>query len=541
MWRIIIVIFIGLLGATGCMNDPKTSDVPVKQLVAQKGGQVVYATLYEPETLNPLLSDMVSTNEVASLVYSGLVYLDDQGTWQPDLALEVPTVNNGGVSLDGKTVTYRLRKGVRWHDGQLFSARDVEFTWRLINQNPQGLRVSAGYRHIISVEALDQYTLVLRFNEYYPEFLSLFSRILPRHLLEGKDLSTAEINQAPIGTGPFQFTTWNRGDSIIFKANSRYHLGQPSLDKIVYKFVADMNSLLTQLKMRSIDVVGDLDLTLSEQAKALDGFKIITNPTLIWEHIALNQDLTILQDVRVRQALLAAVDHQAIVREARRGMGAITLIDQWPNSWAARPDLALPERNLSQARQLLAAAGWQPGADGIAVKNGERLSLTLVTTADNKQREITTRLLKEQLQAAGVELLIRPVTAPTLFTETLPYRKFALGLYAWYLGTDPDNSLLWHSRYIPGPANQYSGKNYGGWRNDAVDQLLYQAAQTPAVEARRQLYYQLQDLFMQDVPVIPLYFYSTFSVAQNNILNYKPNATPYGNLWNAWQWALAKN
>lgn len=536
--RVILVLACVLISLlAGCSSEQRSKDAPAKQLKAQAGGKIVYGSLYEPATLNPLSSDMVSAHEVSSLIFSSLVYMDDQGAWQPDLATVVPTLQNGGVSSDGKVVTYRLRNNVQWHDGKPFSASDVIFTWQLI-MNPRNNIISRdGYDKISSIEAPDKNTLIIRFREHYPPFLALFSRILPKHLLEGADFAKTPFNRAPVGTGPFQFVEWRMAEEISLRANPNYHLGKPTIDSISYKIIPDINIMLTQIKAGVVDIVGSLDPSLIEQARAIDAFNVITNPTMIWEHLDMNLDNVKLKDPKVRQAISLAIDRQAIIAEAYRGAAAAAVSDQWPISWAARPDKSAAQRNLESAKELLAQAGWQKGGDGILAKDGVRLSLTMTTTSNNKPREIAARLLTQQLREAGIELLPRFVDIPAMFTDILPSRRFESALYAWYLGPDPDNSGLWHSRNIPGPSNAYKGKNYPGWRNPAADRLLDTGTQTIDTNSRREIYQQLQEITSQELPAIPLYFHSNIGIVKKTIMNYRPNASPSGNLWNAWQWA----
>ena len=536
--KLVLISVCLLLLLPGCSSDSKTKETPAKQRVAQVGGKIVYGSLYEPTTLNPFISDMVSTHEVASLIFSGLVFMNNQGSWQPDLATDVPSSQNGGVSGDGRVVTYHLRNNVRWHDGRSFSADDVIFTWRLIMNNKNNVISREGYDQISSIESPDKNTLVVRFREYYPPFLTLFPRVLPKHLLEGVDLAKAPFNRAPVGTGPFRFVEWRMAEEISLKANTDYHLGKPTLNEISYKIIPDSNLLLTQIKSGSVDIVGHLESALIDQARAIDVFTVVTNPTMIWEHIDLNLDNVKLKDVLVRQAISLAIDRQAIIGEAYRGAASATTSDQWTGSWAARSDLAVPARNLDLSKDLLTQAGWKLGGDGIYAKDGIRLSLSLVSTAGNKQRETAVRILTQQLRDAGIELTARFVDIPVLFGELLPGRRFESVLYAWYVGADPDNSALWNSCNIPSQSNAYKGKNYPGWRNAEVDRLLEQASRTSDIDTRRQLYYRLQELLQQDIPVIPLYFLSNIGVVKKTVLNYQPNASQSGNLWNAWQWAL---
>lgn len=536
----LICLLLTAIIITGCSkkNDPEQPQ-PAKQL--QRGGQLVYGTLQEPNSLNPILSDLTATAEVGRLVFSGLVTSDDKGQWVPDLALEVPTLQNGGISADGLTISYKLRSGVTWHDGVPFSAEDVKFTWNLI-MHGQGKVVSQeGYDRIASVDAVDNQTVVIRFKEYYAPYLTLFSTILPKHVLESSgDINKSSFNRMPIGTGPFKFKEWRIAESITFEANSAYFRGRPTLDNIIYKIIPDTNILLTQLKSGDIDLVNNIVPTQLDQVKAINNIRTVITPSMVWEHLDFNLDNALFQDVRVRQAIQAAIDRQAIVTTTLRNVAGMAVTDQPTFSWAYNGAVKPAGRDVNAARDLLTQAGWLPGADGIAIKEGQKLSFTLVTTSGNKMREAVAQQLAQQLKEAGILMQVQYVDVPGFFGDVLKNRRFEAAMYAWVAGIDPENSRLWHSRYIPSRANGYDGQNYSGWRNPEIDKLAEQGKQTVDVEQRKQIYYRMQEIMVQEVPVIPLYYRATIDVVKNNIANYRPNPTFAGNFWNAWQWGIMK-
>lgn len=536
----LICLLLTAIIITGCSkkNDPEQPQ-PAKQL--QRGGQLVYGTLQEPNSLNPILSDLTATAEVGRLVFSGLVTSDDKGLWVPDLALEVPTLQNGGISADGLTISYKLRSGVTWHDGVPFSAEDVKFTWNLI-MHGQGKVVSQeGYDRIASVDAVDNQTVVIRFKEYYAPYLTLFSTILPKHVLESSgDINKSSFNRMPIGTGPFKFKEWRIAESITFEANNAYFRGRPTLDNIIYKIIPDTNILLTQLKSGDIDLVNNIVPTQLDQVKAINNIRTVITPSMVWEHLDFNLDNALFQDVRVRQAIQAAIDRQAIVTTTLRNVAGMAVTDQPTFSWAYNGALKPAGRDVNAARDLLTQAGWLPGADGIAAKEGQKLSFTLVTTSGNKMREAVAQQLAQQLKEVGILMQVQYVDVPGFFGDVLKNRRFEAAMYAWVAGIDPENSRLWHSRYIPSRANGYDGQNYSGWRNLEIDKLAEQGKQTVDVEQRKQIYYRMQEIMVQEVPVIPLYYRATIDVVKNTIANYRPNPTFAGNFWNAWQWGIMK-
>jgi peptide/nickel transport system substrate-binding protein len=530
-----------LLGGCGSFSKQipqQEKEAPAKHEV-QQGGQVVYGSLYEPDTLNPLLSDLLPTAEVCSLIYSGLVTNNEKGEYLPDLAVDVPTAANGGVSADGRTITYHLRSGVTWHDGAPFTAEDVKFTWQTIMNSKVNVLSRDGYDRIAAIDTPDQYTVVVRFKEYYAPYLMLFSTILPKHsLANSADIHKDQFNRAPIGTGPFKLKEWRMAEAVILEANQSYFRGRPKLDKIVYKVIPDVNILLSQLKVGEVDIANAIPLNLLEQVKSIHGINTLIAPTMIWEHLDFNLDNALFQDAQVRQAIALGIDRQAIININLRGAASVALGDQSPLSWAYNPALTLPARDVNAAKALLVQAGWQQGQGGIFVKDGQKLAFTLVYPAGSPIRDNVVQTIAQELKEVGVAVEVRPLEAQTFFGDVLKNRRFETAMYAWVSGIEPDNTTFWNSKSIPGYG--YDGQNYPGWRNQEVDKLTFQGASTVDIEARKACYFRIQELIAQEYPVIPLYFRADIDAVKDNVANYKPNPTPAGNLWNAWQWGLTK-
>lgn len=537
--RIILLLMILVVVIAGCSPREETLPPEKKKVAVQQGGQLKYGSLQEPNTLNPLLSDLLSTAEVGKLMFSGLVITGDKGEWIPDLAVDVPTTANGGVTPDGLKVIYRLRQGVAWHDGTEFTADDVKFTWQLIMNRKVNIVSRDGYDRISSIETPDRYTVVINFREFYAPYLTLFTTILPKHKLEtAGDINKAAFNRAPIGTGPFKFKDWDIAEAITLEANPNYYRGKPALNSIVYKIIPDANLLLTQLKAGEVDIVSNIGFSYLEQAKAIDGIRTIISPTMVWEHIDFNLDNPLFQDVRVRKAIASAIDRQAIVANVLKGVASPAYGDQSPLSWAYNPMQQPPVRDVNAARELLAQAGWKPGPDGVLTKENKKLAFSLSTPTGNRQREQTAQKIAEQLKEIGILVEVRPIDGPLFFSEVLKYRRFETALYAWMAGVDPDNINLWHSRKIPSGVNAYDGQNYPGWRNQEVDKLTELGVKTVDVAARKDIYFRIQGLVQEDCPVVPLFFRGNIDAVKTTVANYQPNPSPSGNLWNAWQWGF---
>lgn len=538
---VLLLFMIVMTLIAGCGGNVKTQapQTPVAKL--QPGGTIVYGSLMEPNTLNPLFSDLLATAEVSAMIFNGLAVMNDKGQWLPDLAAELPTTRNGGISPDGLTVTYKLRPGITWHDGKPFTAEDVKFTWRVIMDKKNPVVSREGYDQIVGIDTPDKHTVILRFREVYAPYLTLFPVILPQHILAGEqDLTKAAFNRAPIGTGPFTFKDWVLAESITVEANPSYHHGRPVLDTIIYRVLPDANILLAQVKAGELDIISHIPLSQLEQVKALSGIHTVSTPTMTWEHLDFNMTNPLFQDMRVRQAMMSAIDRQAIVSGPMKNAATVAAADQGPLSWAYNPSIKPAVRDVNRARELLTQAGWSEGGDGIFIKEGRKLSFTITTTKGNKIREATGSLIVQQLREAGIMAEVRLVDVPMFFGDTLKNRRFETAMYAWASGLDPDNYKFWNSKEMPGFINNYGGKNYPGWSNPEVDRLTEQGIRTADWEVRQQIYYRLQELVMQEVPVVPLYYRSTVSAVKAGVTNYSPSPAPAGNLWNTWQWGMVK-
>lgn len=531
-------MLIVVLLVSGCSSKAIPNLTQSKTEVKQ-GGQLVYGSLQEPDTLNPLLSDLQATAEVSSLIFSGLLVTDDKGQWIADLASEVPTLQNGGVSRDGLTITYKLRHGVTWHDGAPFTSEDVKFTWKTIMNNKVNIVSREGYDKIKVIETPDPYTVVVRFREYYVNYLSLFRTVLPQHSLETVgDINKASFNRAPIGTGPFKFKEWRLAEAVVVDANPAYFRGKPKLDRILYKVVPDSNIMLVQLKSGEIDIVSNIAFGQLDQISNLEGRQTVITPNMIWEHLDFNLDNPLFQDVRVRQAITLGIDKPAIITNVLKNVATPAVGDQSPLSWGYNTGLKQDVRDVNAARALLVEAGWALGEDGIFAKGKTKLSFMISFPGGNKSRETVARVITQQLKEIGIAVEIKGIESKVFFETVLKKRDFETAMYAWVTDVDPDDSNLWHSKKIPSPNNAYDGKNYSGWRNPEVDALIEQATWTIDTEGRKQRYFRIQELIVQECPVVSLYYRSNIDVIKNTVVNYRPNPTATGNLWNAWQWGF---
>lgn len=472
------------------------------------GGTIKIAIYQEPANLNPFLNTQTVGAVVRNAIFEGLVRTSEKGEYVASLATEVPTTQNGGVSADGKTVTYKLRKDVKWHDGKPFTAADVKFTYDVVMDASNPVTSRTGYRDLESVTVKDESTVELKFKNFYAPFLTLFGIVLPAHGFGGSTaIEKADFNRKPFGTGPFKFVEWVSGDHITVAKNPDYRVkGKPYLDQVIFRVTPSREVGIAQLKTGEADVVWNL---IEAQIPEFDGNKDIdvwASPGLGVERLLLNMSSPsgdkagdpatkhpVLSDPKVREAIDLSINRKVIVEKLLYGK---TTVGSSPLStgWAA-PKIPVSEYAPDKAKKLLDDAGWKPGADGIRVKDGAKASLTYQTTSGDKLRELTQQVIQEQLKDVGIALEIKNIPSASLlgtWSDNAPRAKGTFDINMWTTspGIDPHLHLFvyFHSSQIPTEANKGEGQNYVRLKDPEVDKALEEAGSVPDQEKRRAAY-----------------------------------------------------
>lgn len=501
------------------------------------------ADLSDPDHLNPYLSEMDVTYDVSSLIYSYLVVADDRGRLIGDLASSVPSLANGGISRDGRTYVYRLRHGVLWHDGVAFTAKDVVASWHAVMDPRNNTFEHEGYDHVASIEAADPYTVVVHLRDRYPPFVSRFfaplqeggKPILPAHVLANETgFNTGTLSAHPVGTGPFRFVSWERGDRMELVRFDRYFKGRPKLERIELRFIPDDQTIANELQAHRIDLIVAPQTSLLSTYKAAPGVTVGTAPWNTQAGLIINTSKPTLHDVAVRQAIAESVPYDDVIRDVTFGLYEKARNVVPPTAIGYE---ALPERrqDLAAANRLLDAAGWRRGSDGVRQRNGIRLEVNVATIAGFTNGERALLLLQAALHDAGIALTIKDYPYRTIFA--VPNGPIYGGTYdmAFYSNTnnwDPDiSNFVGCDRWYPAGQNIY---RFCDPRLDALEKAGLQS-DDPAVRAP--IYRKANRLMWADVPYIPVYEGRRLIVASDDLRNYRPNmtATPW---WNAWQWDI---
>ncbi|NOY44144.1 MAG: peptide-binding protein [Deltaproteobacteria bacterium] len=517
---------------------PKETAPPV-DLSPAYGDTFVDASIGDASTLLPILATDSASHSVAGLIYNGLVKYDGEYNVVGDLA------ESWEVSDDNLTITFHLRKGVRFHDGAPFTARDVEFTYR-VTMDPNTLTAYRGdFEPVESVEVVDDYTLRVRYKEpFAPALISWGAAVLPRHLLEGKDINTSELGRKPVGTGPFRFVEWLTGQRIVLERNPDYFdtdpdtgMQLPYFSRYVFRIIPDLGVQFNELMAGKIDMMGLKPLQWTRQTdndrfrSQYNKYKYLANA---YTYLGYNLEKPMFQDVRVRRALTHAIDKNEIVEGVLQGLGVPATGPYKPGTWVYNPDVPKYPYDPDRARKLLAEAGWtDTDGDGVLDKDGKPFRFTVLTNQGNDQRLKTAEIIQQRLKAVGIQIEIRVLEWAAFINEFVKPGKFDAVILGWTITQDPDLYDVWHSsKAVPG------GLNHTHYRNAEVDDLLVRARKTFDRAERKRLYDRFQEILAEDQPYTFLYVPYALVAVSNRVHGIRP--APAGITYNFERWYVPK-
>ena len=493
----------------------------------------------DPTTLDPLFAhpdaDNVET-QLARLVFLPFIDVDARGREIPVLLARIPTVANGDLSRDGTTIVYRLR-AARWAAGVPVTAHDVVWTIGAILDPRNPVRSREGWDRIVSATALDARTVRVRLRAPWAPAVDTFFTygaaqqfVLPAHLLaKQRDLLHAPFNAAPVGDGPYRLVSWRRGDRLVYAAAAGGGARVPRLD---VRVVTDPQTNFTLLTSGGIDWNLIAPIQQAELAGAHD-LRYRSAPLMLVAGIAINVTHTPLDDVRVRRAIAASIDRDAISQKLTFGNYKPVDTAQPLSSWARDPRVRLPSFSPVAADAQLDAAGWHRGADGIRARAGRRLALTYVQFPESTTGVRVAQFVQNELRARGIDIAIKSVTNAQLFLPaaehgTLATGAFDLAYVPWAMGLDPDDAFL---------LTCHGAGNIMRWCDPQVDALEARARAVPERALRARLYAQIERRVAAAVPIVYLFDPAYIFAYRAELGGFAPNA--FSPTWNARDWTLA--
>lgn len=538
----------------------------------------VVALGQEPDTLHPFLAATAAARVVQNAIWEPYITSRDYD-FQPNLVESIPTLENGGAKLDDKgtpdpkddvlSVTFKLKPGVKWCDGEPVKASDFAFAFSLAADPKSGISSRAVVDKIDRVEASGPQTLMVTYKPgethplYYATLAPGANVPIPEHKFKGKTADALQkdpdLTRKALGYGAYCIKDWLPGDRITLEANPYYvRAGLPRLRNLTFRSLPDTNQVLALLASGEVDVATP-DALPASQAALYENFekqglvKVYPLPSATWEHLDFNlfartnKDATerktphpVLADARLRQAIAQCIDRQALVDALYGGESTVmnSFIPPGHKVFAA-PDAELSayKFDVNAANKLLDEAGWARGADGVRARNGVPARLSLRSTAGSILRERATQLIRTQLARCGVDVQVELTPTTVLFgaDSGVAVGDYDMGLFAWVAQADPGAQNLYACNQIPTPDNRWTGQNYMGWCSDAANKAATDATTRLKLDERKAAYLALQKEFAREVVSLPLFQRLEVYSSGPGMKGLKPNATT-AITDNVWEW-----
>ncbi len=484
-----------------------------------------------PTTLNPLTDPSVALSVIDGMIRRPVTLYDADWNLVCGLCVTLPTLENGlavrEALPDGKegiAITYQIQPGATWGDGVPVSSDDFLFTWEVGRHPLSGVVSGESFRRILSIDVIDPKTVVLHVDRVTFDYNAFGTELLPAHVEKpifdadpsgwrSRTAFDADPTNPGLNFGPYRIVKVTPGSEVVLERNPTWYGKAPAFDRIRVITVSSTATLEANLLSGAIDMIaGELGLQI-DQALAFEkrhgsDYQVIFAAGLFYEHMDVNMTRGAVADRRVRQALLFAIDRQALSDRLFGGKQPVATSPVSPLDHNLASDLPAYPYDPAQATTLLTDAGWTPGSDGIRVNAaGQRLTMSMTTTAGDRTRELVQQVLQAQWKAVGIEMRIDNQPARVLFGATLRERTYGdLALFGWIAAPESTQRTLLYSEEIPTAANGWSGQNFTGYANPAMDQVI-DAIERELDPAKRQpLWAEMQRLYMTDLPALPLYW-----------------------------------
>ena len=504
----LVLIVVGLLivGYVVVQLLPRTATVQVPDA----GGTYVEGVVGTPEYINPLLCDAnIADRDLCSLVFAGLTQFDENGEVVPHLATSW-SIADGGI-----TYTFKLRPDAKWEDSTPVTADDVVFTTNLLKDPTFPGRPDIGRLwQAVNVIKVDALTVQFELKQPYAPFLDVTTiGLLPQHILSGTaaaNLTAINFNLQPKGNGPWKLADSsqanNRIASIALEPNPAYFGPKPKISRLVFRYYTNSQALFDAFRSGDVDGMANLSPADQKLAEARNDVQINIGKQSSYVGLLVNlrkdSGALALTDPIVRQALMYALDRDAVVREMLDGRGVVAHAPFLPDTWAYNPNVKKYGRDLDRAKQLLASAGYElravaPTNEEVWQKDGEAISVKLLAPDTGAFPDVAEAIAK-QWRELGVLVKVLPVR--NLSRDFLNARQFQVALVEILLDGDPDPYPWWHISRVT------QGQNYSGWENKDASEWLNQARTTPDKTKRAEFYNQFQNAFAEDLPAMLLYY-----------------------------------
>ncbi len=474
---------------------------------------IVDASIGDASNLIPMLSGDAPSHAISGLIIDGLLQYNADWELEPNLA------ESWEVSEDGLKITFHLRKGIKWTDGHPFTSADIMFGYQTIINPDTPTAYAEDYLQVSKAEAPDDHTFIVYYEKPFAPALGSWASslvVLPKHLLEGKDITKSELRRKPIGMGPYKFVEWKTQERIILEANPDYFKGEPYIKRYVFRIIPDTATQFLELKAGGIDQMGLTPIQYTKQTNTKEflqnfqKFKYLANG---YTYMGYNLQRPLFKDVRVRQALTYAINKKEIIEGALLGLGKPATGPYKPGTWQYNDNVRKFPYDPDKAKKLLAEAGWTDSdGDGVLDKDGKKFEFTIITNQGNNQRKKAGEIIQRRLSVIGIKVKLRVIEWASFIKEFINKRNFDATILGWTLGPEPDIYDIWHSSKT-GEAEF----NFVTYKNKEVDELLEKGRGTFVQAERKKAYDRMQEILAEEQPYIFLYVAQALPVVSTRV------------------------
>jgi peptide/nickel transport system substrate-binding protein len=531
--RMGILVSIGLL-MTACGKAPNGNAADFDQSYPpSSGGTLIDATAGEPSGLIPMIAGEAAASAVASNIFNSLLKYDKNLELQGELA------QSWSVSPDQKTITFKLKPGLKWADGKPLTSADVLFTWKLVTDDNTRTPYGSDYKLVIRAETPDAATFRVSYANPYAPALDSWAglQILPEHLLKGQDINTTSFRFKPVGSHYYKLEEWKPGERISLVRNPNSTQGPPRIDRLVSRFIPDPAAQFLELLADNID---SMTLNPIQYSRIVPSREDLKQKLALYKelgnnytYLGFNLKHKPFDDIRVRQAINYAIDKQELIDGVLLGMGEPVSSPYKPGTRWTNPDLSPYPYDPNKAIALMKAAGYT-GRDkeGYLLRDGKRLSFDILTN-QNKQREMSAVLVQRRLKEIGIDANIRVMEWASFIGRFIKTGDFDVVLLGWGLSLDPDQYSIWHS------SQQAPGQfNFIGYNNPRVDKLLEQGRLELNPDKRMKIYHEFASILLADSPIVYLYAGYGLPAIHKRVKGIDNPAPPAGIGYNSYDWYI---
>ncbi len=531
---LLFTIFICSILTINCSKESSEVIDYNRKFNSNSGGTLINAMSGEPSNLIAMIAGDSASSVIAGNIFNSLIKYDENLDYAPELA------ESWEISNNQKTITFKLKKGLKWQDGQPLTSSDVLFTWKLITDPKTRTPYAADYQLVKKALTPDPLTFKITYADSYAPALDTWAslHILPKHILKNEDINNTFFSRNPIGSSYYKLNNWISGQQVTLIANDKSTSGPPLIKKLISRIIPDTSSQFLELTADNIDLMNINPIQYQrvfparkDLQKKISLYKELGNG---YTYLGFNLRKAPFNNIKVRKALNYAIDKEEVIKGVLLGFGESISSPYKPGTRWNNPDLKPYPYNPSKALKLLSDAGYTKNNKGILLKDGKPLKFEIITN-QNKQREMTAVLIQRRLQEIGIEVSIRVIEWASFVNRFIKTGDFDVVVLGWSLSLDPDQYNIWHS------SQQGPGQfNFLGYSNKNVDKLLEVGRKELNILKREKIYHEFSKYLLEDSPIVYLYAGYGLSAFHKRIKGIKQPTPPAGIYHNSYDWFMPK-